>query len=93
MASEKISGKLIKLHVYLGFEPFLLSNSEFEIRKFFESLLLFLILSLLIHNTLAKKRLSEFHRKNIGHQKSSEKISSEIFFDHLDRFLYFQKVN
>ena len=72
MASEKISGKLIKLHVYLGFEPFLLSNSEFEIRKFFESLLLFLILSLLIHNTLAKKRLSEFHRKNIGHQKSSE---------------------
>ena len=73
MASENICGKLLKLHVYLGFEPFLLSNSEFEIRKFFESLFWFLILSLLIHNTLAKKRLSEFHRKNIDDQKSCEK--------------------
>ena len=93
MASEKISGKLIKLHVYLGFEPFLLSNSEFEIRKFFESLLWFLILPFLIHNTLAKKRLSEFHRKILVIKKAAKKISSEIFFDHLDRFLYFKKVN
>ena len=29
---QKISGKLIKMHVFLGFEPFLLSNSEAEWR-------------------------------------------------------------
>ena len=27
-----MSGKLIKMHVFLGFEPFLLSNSEAEWR-------------------------------------------------------------
>ena len=31
--SKKISGKLIKLPVFLGFEPFLLSNSEAEWRE------------------------------------------------------------
>ena len=30
----KMSGKLIKNHVFPGFEPFLLSNSEFEIHNF-----------------------------------------------------------
>ena len=31
--SKKISGNLIKLPVFLGFEPFLLSNSESEWRE------------------------------------------------------------
>ena len=30
-----MSGKLLKMHVFLGFEPLLLSNSEFEMYKFF----------------------------------------------------------
>ena len=33
-SQKKISENLIKLHVFLGFEPFLLSKSEFEIHNF-----------------------------------------------------------
>ena len=52
----------------------------FEILKLFEYSFLFHIPSLLIRSTLTKTRLSEFHRKNIGDQKSCEKkLAAKLF--------------
>ena len=59
------------------------NNQNFKIfwnsYNFCKFILVFFIPSLLIHSTLTETRLSEFHQKNIGDQKSCEKISSELF--------------